>query len=333
MSGQSRAVAVCVLALLAVTACSGASSTDTTSTADTSASTSPATTPTDSEPATSEPATSEPATSDPATRQPRVVALGEEFVLADLLALGVTPVASTATVAEVGFQGLGDADTTGIEVLPATEVNLEQLAALRPEVIVTTAFLREEAGADLLDAIGEVIVVPDGASPDDQLRLLADAFGRGDAADEVLADLDAARAAARAAVSGRSEPCEVSLATVYPGPSVAAWVDGSTDIPAAVLDTGCTLVPGSAAGSADRNGRLFLSAEQYGLLAAPTMILLQSSTVDGEDAAVEGLGSDALWQTLPAVSTDAVVVLDRLGYPGATGQITLAEDLAGLLGG
>jgi iron complex transport system substrate-binding protein len=262
-----------------------------------------------------------------------VVALGEEFVLADLLALGVTPVASTATVHEVGFQGLGAADTSGIEILPATEVNLEQLAALDPDVIVTTAFIRDEAGGDLLDALGDVVVISDGASPDDQLRQLAEAFGRTAASDAVLADLDAARAAARDAVAGRVEPCVVSLATVYPGPSVAAWVDGSTDIPAAVLDTGCSLAPGADAGSADRNGRLFLSAEQFGLLAAPTMILLQSSTVDGEDAAVEGLASDALWQSLPSVSNDAVVVLDRLGYPGVIGQIALAEDLADLLGG
>jgi iron complex transport system substrate-binding protein len=241
-----------------------------------------------------------------------VVALGEEFVLADLLALGVTPVASTATVAEVGFQGMGDADTSGIEILPATEVNLEQLAALDPDLIVTTAFIRDEAGGDLLDALGEVVVIPDGASPDDQLRQLAEAFGRTEAADAVLAELDTARAAARAAVDARSEPCTVSLATVYPGPSVAAWVDGSTDIPAAVLDAGCSLVPSADAGSADRNGRLFLSAEQLGLLAAPRMILLQSSSVDGEDSAVDSLGSDALWQSLPAVADDAVVVLDRL---------------------
>jgi iron complex transport system substrate-binding protein len=260
-----------------------------------------------------------------------VVALGEEFVLADLLALGVTPVASTATVAEVGFQGMGDADTSGIEILPATEVNLEQLAALDPDLIVTTAFIRDEAGGDLLDALGEVVVIPDGASPDDQLRQLAEAFGRTEAADAVLAELDTARAAARAAVDARSEPCTVSLATVYPGPSVAAWVDGSTDIPAAVLDAGCSLVPSADAGSADRNGRLFLSAEQLGLLAAPRMILLQSSSVDGEDSAVDSLGSDALWQSLPAVADDAVVVLDRLAYPGAVGQIALAQDLAEIL--
>jgi iron complex transport system substrate-binding protein len=269
----------------------------------------------------------------PPSRVGRVVSLGEEFVLADLLALGITPVASTATVASLGFQGMGDADTSGIEILPATELNLEQLAALDPDVIVTTAFIRDEAGGDLLASLGEVVVIPDDASPDEQLRQLAETFDRTDAADVVLAELDAAQDAARAAVARRTEPCTVSLATVYPGPSVAAWVDGSTDIPAAVLDTGCTLVPGDDAGSADRNGRLFLSPEQIGLLAAPTMILLQSSTVDGEDAAVDGIGSDALWQSLPAVADDAVIVLDRLGYPGVVGLVALADDLAELLGG
>ena len=60
----------------------------------------------------------------------RVVSVAEEFVLADLLALGIEPVASTATVDTVGFQGLDEFDTSAIEVLPQTTLNLEYLAAL-----------------------------------------------------------------------------------------------------------------------------------------------------------------------------------------------------------
>lgn len=55
----------------------------------------------------------------------RVVVVGEEDLLADVLALGIEPVAATATVAEVGFQGLDEFDTSGIEVLPQTELSID----------------------------------------------------------------------------------------------------------------------------------------------------------------------------------------------------------------
>jgi iron complex transport system substrate-binding protein len=261
----------------------------------------------------------------------RVVALGEEFLLADLLLLGVTPVASTATVPEAGFQGLDAYDTSAIGILPSVEVNLEQLAALQPEVVVTTAFGADQAGADHLASLGELVVVPDGLDGDDQLRFLAEHLGGSAAADAALAELDAARAQLRRAVAEAPEPCVVSVATIYPGPSVAAWVDGRTAIPRAVVDAGCQLVPGAGEGAPDRNGRLFLSPEQLDLLQAPRLVLLQSDTVEGELDAVDALDADPLWQALPAVAGDEVVVLDRLGYPGTPGQLRLVEDLVAVL--
>src|SRR5262245_41231668 len=56
---------------------------------------------------------------------PTVLALGEEYLLADLLALGITPVASTTNVQTTDrFAGLDEFDTSGIEPLPVTEPNL-----------------------------------------------------------------------------------------------------------------------------------------------------------------------------------------------------------------
>jgi iron complex transport system substrate-binding protein len=261
----------------------------------------------------------------------RVVALGEEFVLADLLALGVRPVASSATVPEVGFVGVDEFDTDGIEVVSATDLNIEQLAALRPEVIVTTQFIAAEAGADRLAALADVVVLPDDATAEGRLRLLAERFGATDRADDLVAELDAARGDLERLVAGRTEPCIVTLATVYPGPSVAAWVDGSTAIPAAVVDAGCELVPGPDTGSPDRNGRLFLSLEQLSVLDGPTMILLQSDLVEGESDAIATLEDNPLWRQVPAVTAGSVVELDRLGYPGVPGQIRLVSDLAEIL--
>ncbi|HEX7131334.1 MAG TPA: hypothetical protein VF228_02090, partial [Iamia sp.] len=60
----------------------------------------------------------------------RVLLLGEEYLLADTLALGIVPVASTATVADVGFIGVDDYDTSDIQVLENTDQDLESLVAL-----------------------------------------------------------------------------------------------------------------------------------------------------------------------------------------------------------
>lgn len=78
-------------------------------------------------------------------------------------------------------------------------------------------------------------------------------------------------------------------------------------------------------------GRVPLSRERIDLLSAPTLLLLQTSGVEGEDAAVARLESAALYDQLPAVQNDRVVVLDRLGYPGVTGRIEAVEVLAGEL--
>lgn len=256
----------------------------------------------------------------------RIVALGEEFLLADLLALGVEPVASTATVPSAGFQGLGAFDTAAIEVLPI-ELNLEQLAALAPDVIVTTAFVVDRIGADLLSPIGELVVVPDDVDADERLEWLAVEFEASDRAEALLEELDRARSDLRAEIDRRDAPCIVSVATIYPGPSVAAWTDGSTDIPAAIVDAGCELRPDVTAGEPDRNGRLFLSPEQLGILDGPRLVLLQSDAVEGEREAVSVLDADPLWNTLPSVASGDVVNLDRLGYPGVVGQRALLEDL------
>lgn len=263
--------------------------------------------------------------------EPVIVALGEEFLLADLLALGITPVASTATVASAGFQGLEQFDTSGIEVLSSTERNVERLAAYQADLIVTTEFISDQIGDDVLASMSDVVVVPGNATALDRLRILAERFGATEEADLLEAELAASRARLADTVAAGTEPCEVSLATVYPGPSPAAWTSGVTDIPASVIDAGCELRPGPNTAGADGNGRLFLSLEQLGALDAPLLLLLQSSSVEGEDAAVAELADTPLWSSVPAVAAGRVETLDRLAYPGVAGLIRLNDELVDLL--
>jgi iron complex transport system substrate-binding protein len=258
----------------------------------------------------------------------RVVALAEEFVLADLLALGVTPIASTATVDAAGFQGLDEFDISGIEVLPQTTLSLEYLASLQPDTIVTLQFWVDQVGADVLEGIAEVVVVPDGLSGADQIETLGELLGRPERAGEIVAELDAAAAEAAEAVA---EGCTVSLASVYPGPAVAAFVDGPSQIPTAFQTVGCEILPGPDDATPDANGRAWLSEEQYGLLDQDVLVLMQSESVEGEADALAQVESSPLWATLPAVQAGDVVVIDRLGYPGATGLARLYAELPSIV--
>jgi iron complex transport system substrate-binding protein len=257
----------------------------------------------------------------------RVVVLAEEFVLADVLELGIRPIASTASVVESGFQGLDDYDTSDIEVLPMTTLSMERLASLQPDVLVTLQFWADQAGEDVLRGMGELLIVPDGLTVSERLTVLGDLLDRPDEAAAVVAELDEATEQAREAVP---DDCEVSLAAIYPGPSPAVFVAGPWDLPTSVLSTGCALNPDPSVAEPDENGRVYLSLEEIGMLDAPKLVLLQSDTVEGEQQAVDDIEANPLWSGLPAVRSGDVVTFDRLGYPGARGQIRFLDDFAAL---
>lgn len=258
----------------------------------------------------------------------RVVVLGEEVLLADVLALGVTPVASSATVEAVGFQGIEGYDTSGVEVLGMTTLSLEHLASLDPDLIVTFQFWVEQIGEETLEGIADVVAIFDGLDSESRVNELAEFLGREVEAGVLLDRLETARETADAAIA---DDCEVSMAAIYAGPSVAAFVEPVWEMPVSVTRTGCTLVPDSGQASPDQNGRAFLSLEQLDLLRGPTLLMLQTDTVDGEADAVEEIQGSDLWAALPAVENQKVHVFDRLGYPGAEGQINFLEELVPIL--
>ncbi len=257
----------------------------------------------------------------------RALLLGEEYLLADALALGVVPVASTATVAEAGFVGIEGYDTSAIEVLENTDEDLESLVVLDTDVVVAAQYVVDALGAAALAPFGELTVVPEGATEEETLQILADVFGRQEQADALLADLAAARERASAEIPAQS----VSVVAIYPGPSVAVFVDGPWAVPQTLLDAGCTLVP-DASEAHDGQGRVYLSLENLDLIAGDSVILLTAPEVEGESGAIEDILADPLWTELPGPAAGRVHELDRLGYPGVEGRIRLVDDLIEVLG-
>jgi ABC-type Fe3+-hydroxamate transport system substrate-binding protein len=154
-------------------------------------------------------------------------------------------------------------------------------------------------------------------------------FDRRSEAEAALADLDEAIAAGAATLNAGGRA--VSVATVYPGSTVAAWVDGPIDVPATLLALRFTLRPGATDVEGEEGGRLYLSNEQLDVLDADTLIALQSDLVAGEPEALEAMADDPLWSGLPAVASGKVVTIDRLGYPGIAGRRRLVDDLVARL--
>ena len=166
-----------------------------------------------------------------------------------------------------------------------------------------------------LAAIAPLVIIPDGS----RLRAAARGCRFGRTEQPSCTDRAAtARAAAREQLAG----CTVSLTTIYAGPSPAIYTDERSPIPAAVIDAGCTLVPGVGAdgapvAGADGNGRIYISLEQLGMLAAPQLMIISTDAVDGERAAIDEVQSSLLWDTLPAVIAGNVTEVERLASPAS----------------
>lgn len=254
----------------------------------------------------------------------RIVALSEEFLLADLIALGITPIASTSNDAN-SFGGVDPAATENIEIIATAEFNIERLAALEPDLLLAYPVYIELVGYDVLSAIAPTVAIGDDDSDwKELLEQTAEVFGLQGAADEQIAEVDAQLEAARATLDGSS----MSVLSVSPGPFIRAYVEGGVALTETMAEVGVSFVPDGSTDGADANGRVVLSLEQLELLQGDTIVLLQTTVIEGEDAALAEVVESPLWQTLPGVQNGRVITFDRLAYPGARGTGAFADDLA-----
>jgi iron complex transport system substrate-binding protein len=341
MRRRTGTVACVIAALAALTAACGGSSNSASTPAPTTAASPDEATPTPTAATAGEGVTTNAPAAPPSvtdlgtdtTRAPvelpeRIVALSEEFLLADLLALGVRPTASTSN-ADDRFVGIDPALTDGIEIIPTGEFNLERLAALRPDLIIAYPDYLDLVDRSTIEAIAPVAVAGD-ADSDWRGRLAgtAEALGIASVADDVIAGIEADLAAAAAQVNGMN----VSVASITPGPLVRVFTDERSTLTELMIELGLVFSPGPGdVSSTDDNGRAELSLEQLGLLDGDAIVLLQATFIEGVDQAVAQVQASPVWPSLPGVQAGRVVVLDQLAYPGASGAARFATDLAQVL--
>ncbi|MBX3069700.1 MAG: ABC transporter substrate-binding protein [Thermomicrobiales bacterium] len=248
----------------------------------------------------------------------RVLALGDEFLLADLIELGVHPVASSSTYAS-GYVGIDPEEVENLEPFTLWEADLEALLLLGADLVLVPdqilAFL--PLGYEELSAFGPVVVLTDHEDWRDNIRELAAVFGLDEEAESQIEAVDASieTLAQELGVDGQT----VSVGTIYPGAtSIAAWVS-DTFMPVEVLTKlGLEIRPDPEGLEVDGAGRAHFSLEEMIRLDGETLIMLQS-TVEGtqdEQASLEEVTASPLWAQIPAVQTDRVFYLERVGFPG-----------------
>ncbi|MEM7798570.1 MAG: ABC transporter substrate-binding protein, partial [Chloroflexota bacterium] len=242
----------------------------------------------------------------------RIVALGEEGLLVDLLDSGITPVMTTVNV--VGNVALASPEELeGIDQFSSTgNISLETVVTYSLDLIIASVFFADRAGYDRLNAIAPTVTV--GGSTFEQYIDTMTIFGQGDEAQAEIVAFEERIAAESAQIN--ADQTAISIGAIYAGPSVALFFEDRLGPPTMLAEMGVTLLPtGEERNNLRvRGGRAYLSDERLDLISGEHLILLQSSAVDGEMDSLSEMQDNAVWQAVPAVKSGNVSTLDRIGY-------------------
>lgn len=253
----------------------------------------------------------------------RVVVL-DTGELDNALALGVKPVGAVTTDVDSGFLGyLGDR-TDGIEsVGTVTEPNLEKIAALHPDLILSSV-VRHGPLYDQLSEIAPTVLSQTVGYPWKQnLRLNAQALGRTQRGDELMAAYDRK---AKNVDSKLDDGAVISLVRFVPG-QTRLYSDKSFS--GVIIDDVGATVPKAARGA---DTFIELSDEKLGLADGDYILTsTYGAAADTDQAAITGSG---LWTGLPAVRDGRVAEIDDdlitgIGILAADKLLDRLADVAG----
>lgn len=237
----------------------------------------------------------------------RIVTLGSQWSGA-LLALGTTPVAYGADP-YAGDDGVLPWETSllesseAIEVPASGDLPLEAIAAQRPDLILVTFLVTDQAGYDDLAAIAPTIGALGERQVDtwqDMTTVAGQVLGLEEEAAAVIADVEgdlADLAADLPGLAGRT----FALANFLPGDSIYVVTDEEDGSSLFFQALGMVLDPELVAAGDGAAGRTQLSLEQAALLDADLLVLFTNGADPSE---LPG------YDQLPAVVDGAVAVLD-----------------------
>jgi iron complex transport system substrate-binding protein len=254
----------------------------------------------------------------------RVVVLG--LIDADpVLALGVTPVAVQQWLPQFDEYGVGPwaqdliaeaVDSGETEVLgnPGTiSYDLEQIAALQPDLLVAVSANIDQATFDQLGQLAPVVARPPGTvnfgvSLEDSTMLIGRALGLEDEARQLVEETEAAYAQAAA-----DHPEFAGLTASVSRPvdaGYSAWL--SADVRQQIMASLGFTLPEALAGLDDGSSfSTSVGPEQAALLAADVLVFIVPEGFS------DPTSTDPVLQTLDQVQQGRVVVLDAADVGGA----------------
>lgn len=247
-----------------------------------------------------------------------VVSLGEEFLLADLLELGIKPIAAAGNFVEE-YVGIDPALTEGLEPFTLWELDVESVSNFETDLILVPEvyYTSQSSSYDLLSQLAPLVVIPTNPEWQSNFAFLASVFGMEDIAAEKIAEIESLTEEARAELGLDGQTA--TYATIYPGASeITLWLTEQLPIVEMGITLGLTVVPDFSEFETDQIGRARVSLEQLHLMQGETLFMLQTTggISPDEDASYQELVNSTAFQGLPAVQTDSVQILERVGFPG-----------------
>ncbi|MGY1720174.1 iron-siderophore ABC transporter substrate-binding protein [Blastococcus sp. SYSU DS0552] len=240
----------------------------------------------------------------------RVVALGWSDA-ETALALGVEPVGASDWLAVGGDDGLGDWVEQGYDeppvIIGTLEPSFEQIAALQPDLILDTRSSGDQERYDLLNEIAPTIGQPEGVGPyqttwQQQLEMIGEALGRGEEADELAAEVEAAFEQAREE-HPEFQGTEVAVGA-YSAEGWNVYLTGDSRVQ--FMEQLGFENKAEIEALATENFFVPIGEEQLTLLDAELTVVFP---IFVEASAFTG---SPVWQSLPAVQEGRAVVLDDL---------------------
>lgn len=242
----------------------------------------------------------------------RVVVINQYSPLDALLALNITVVGATGDpAADFPFAAWQQGRTDGIELIgSAAEPNLEKIVALKPDLILGPSYINEMY--DQLSQIAPTVALPlEFRSSRDDLRMVADVVNRRADAEQVIRQFDARLAEFRAAMGPRLDQIDVSVARVFPD---RFMIEGESYVTTLLEEAGLRRPTAQQISETQE-----LSLEQVAALDGDVIFLYSAANAALEQdnrAARDELLQNPLFQSLRAVKTDRVYVVDSFVWAG-----------------
>ena len=247
----------------------------------------------------------------PATPE-QIVVLNQYSLLDYLLALGLPPAASTGDpAADYPFASYLEGRTDGIEMVGGTEEpNLEQIAALRPDLILANPW-QEDIYAELSEIAPTVGVPLSYSDYLEELRWVADLVGRSNEAEALIAEHETRIDSIRQLLGERAGELELTVVRIFPD---SARVEGDSYVTNLLRSAGFALSPiHSSPDGAE------LSLERIPELDADAVIVYSAANaqLEADNAAAREEWLDSpMWDNLAAAQAGQVYVVDSFLWAG-----------------